>query len=1077
MTLTDAFRLAVQHHQAGRLAEAEGIYRQIIAAAPDFADAWQLLGALALQVGQPQPALELIDKAISLTPAGSACLADYQVNRGEALRSLGRRDEAIAALRAAIAINPDHVAGHNNLGIVLHDLGRHREAVTVLERAIALRPEHVQAQNNLALSLRALGRHDEAFAAFGRALALNPEQAEAHYNRADLARIGNDGATALAGYRRTLDLKPTFSAAYYGYFLTLLESLKAAPLGGDDVAGACVPPDSLPGVPEFSVVVCSHRPERHAAVRQTFARALAGSAWELQIIADARSLAEAYNRGVAASRGRILIFSHDDVEVLNEDLPAILRRQLADADLLGIAGTDQVVGAQWQDAGWPHLHGLVCRPLPEVEGGGVSVCLFGTSAPLIGGIQAIDGCFFAARRELLDSVAFDAATFDGFHLYDIDFSYAAHLAGKRVAVSTEIVIAHASPGNYDAVWQTYASRFVAKYQAQLPASAPIGQRYFPMATLPDLASTKYFADAMAALRIANSVVAPQANGGYQQWIESYERDARDPAKLAAAVAALPRRPLLSVLMPICKPDPARLAEALDSVLAQAYPDWELCIADAASSDAAVCALLDDYARRDARIRLVNRPDSGRICAAANDALALAAGEFIALLDHHDVLPPHALYWLAQTLVDHPDCNLIYSDEDKIDAAGRRSDPHFKPSWNPDFLLSQNFISRLAAYRTSLVREAGGFRPDAEGAHDYDLVLHISAQSEAAQIRHVPRILYHWRTSAVSPEPCAQLAPCAAGERVLNEHLARSGAAARAEATGFGYRVRYTLPLPVPRVTMIMPTRDGRYLRAAVDSLYRHTDYPSWQLLIVDNGSEQPETLAYLAELAASGRAQVLRDDRPFNYSALNNVAAATVDADILLFINDDIEATHGDWLREMVSHAQRPEIGAVGAMLRYPDGSIQHAGVLLIGGLANHAHLGLPKDGEGYFGRDRLIANFAAVTGACLALERRKFELIGGFDEQLAVAFNDVDLCLRLGQQGFRNLWTPYSELIHHESVSRGQDSSPEKRIRFQAEVAFMKKRWRTQLLQDHAYNPNLSYERLDFSLAWPPRLPEFVGG
>ncbi len=1077
MTLTDAFRLAVQHHQAGRLPEAEGIYRQIIAAAPAFADAWQLLGALALQVGQPQTALELIDQAISLTPADAPCLADYQVNRGEALRGLGRRDEAVAALRGAIAVNPDHVAGHNNLGIVLNDLGRYAEAVVVFERALALQPKHINAQNNLALAYRALGRHADAFTAFGRALELNPDLAEAHYNRADLARIGNDLDAALAGYQRALALKPDFSPAYYGYFVSLLESLKAAPLG--DSTNLAGPPASLPGTPEFSVVVCSHRPEQHAAVRATFARALAGSAWELQIIADATSLAEGYQRGAAASRGQFLIFAHDDIDVLNDDLPAVLRRQLAAADLIGIAGTDQLVGAHWQDAGWPHLHGMVCRPLPAAEGGGVSVCLFGTSAPLIDGIQAIDGCFFAARRELLDRVAFDAATFDGFHLYDIDFSYAAHLAGQRVAVSSELLISHRSPGHYDRVWQAYAERFVSKYQAQLPASAPIRQRYFPMATLPDLASAKFFAEHMAALRIANEVIAPQANGSYQQWIELYEKDARDPAKLAEAVAALPRRPLLSVLMPVYNPNPAWLAEALDSVLAQTYPDWQLCIADDASPDPAVRSLLDDYARRDARIRVVHRPANGHICASSNDALALADGEFIVLLDHDDLLPPHALYWVAQTLVDHPDCTLIYSDEDKIDSNGQRRDAYFKPDWNPDLLHAQNFISHLGCYRTALVRKLGGFRLGYEGSQDYDLALRVSEQSTPAQIRHLPRVLYHWRVHAGSTSAGNEAKPytVTAAERALNDHLQRTAQAASAEATPVGYRVRYALPQPAPRVTLIMPTRDGRYLRAAVDSLYRHTDYPSWQLLIVDNGSEQPATLAYLAELAASGHARVLRDERPFNYSALNNVAAAQADADILLFINDDIEATHGDWLSEMVSHALRPTVGAVGARLLYPNGSLQHAGVILVGGVAAHAHAGIPREADGYFGRARLVADFSAVTGACLAIAKSKFDAVGGFDEQLAVAFNDVDLCLRLQQAGYWNVWTPYSELIHHESVSRGQDSTPDKRARYQGEVAFMKARWGKHLLADPCYSPNLTYERLDFSLAWPPRLPEFAAG
>lgn len=1073
LTLADALQLATQHHRAGRLPEAEGLYRQILAAAPDCIDAWQLLGALALQVGKPEAALELIDKAIALSPADSPNLADFYANRGEALRSMGQHSDAVAALQQAIKLNPAHVPAHNNLGIVLRDMGRASEAVQVLERAIALRPEHIQAQNNLALAYRSLGRDAEALAAFERALALNPNLAEAQHNHADLAREQGNFSTALNGYQRALALKPDFTDAYYGYFVTLRDALKAEPANEEVEAPA---PEPLPGTPEFSVLVCSHRPERLPALRTSFAHALAGSAWELIVIDDARSLAEGYNRAVAKSSGRFLIFSHDDITVLSADLAATLRQQLAEADLIGIAGSEVAASGHWQEAGWPHLHGMVCRPLPPNEGQGVNVCIFGTSAPLIPNIQAIDGCFFAARRELCAQLPFDAATFDGFHLYDLDFSYAAHLAGHRVAVSTAIVVAHDSAGNYDREWQRHAQRFVDKYQQTLP-SVPLRPRYYPMATLPDLASARRFAEQVAALRVSNATVAPQEDGSYQQWIERYEKAARDPVQLAAAVAALPRQPLLSVLMPVYDPNPVWLAEALDSLLAQAYPHWELCAIDDASPDPAVRQLLDDYAARDARIRVLHRPSNGHICAASNDALAMAAGEFIVLLDHDDLLPPHALYWVARTLCEQPEATLIYSDEDKLGDDGCRRDPYFKPDWNPDLFRSQNVISHLGCYRTELVRELGGFRIGYEGSQDYDLALRVVERSRPEQIRHIPRVLYHWRLHAGSTSAGGEAKPYTvnAAERALNDHLQRTGQAASAAATSTGYRVRYALPQPAPRVTLIMPTRDGHYLQAAVASLFANTDYPAWELLIVDNGSKLPETLAFLAELEASGRAGVMRDARPFNYSALNNAAAAQAEGDVLLFINDDVEAAAPDWLSELVSQAVRPEIAAVGARLWYPNGTVQHAGVILVGGVAAHAHANLPREACGYFGRATLAANFSAVTAACMAIAKHKFFEVGGFDEQLAVAFNDVDLCLRLQQAGYWNLWTPYSELIHHESVSRGQDTSPAKRARFHSEVSFMKQRWGELLQQDPCYSPNLTHNRLDFSLAWPPRLSEFL--
>ena len=682
---------------------------------------------------------------------------------------------------------------------------------------------------------------------------------------------------------------------------------------------------------------------------------------------------------------------------------------------------------------------------------------------------------------MFQRITFDADTFDGFHLYDIDFRDAARLAGLRVGVSTELIVAHASPGNYDAQWQVYADRFNRKYAGQLPVAAA-KPAHFLLATLPNLAAAHTFARDVVALHIPNTTAIPQTDGGYSDWCKRFERHAHDAAALATAVAALPVRPTLSVLMPVYNPKPEWLAEAIESVIHQAYPDWELCIADDASPDPAVRATLEAYAARDPRIRVHFRANNGHICASSNDALALASGDWLVLLDHDDLLPPHALYWIARTVADHPTARIIYSDEDKIDEHGQRRDPYFKPDWNPELLWGQNFVSHLGAHHRQTVLDLGGFRAGYEGSQDYDLALRVAEHCQPEQIRHIPRVLYHWRVHAESTAGGNEAKPYAqtAAVRALDDYRQRLGIAGSVSATPFGYRLQREVPTPAPKVSIIVPTRDGRLLQPCLDSLLAHTDYANYELLLIDNGSESPATLAWLEQLAARSTTErpirIRRDERPFNFSALNNAAAAEASGELLLFLNDDIEipADQGGWLAEMVSHAVRPEVGAVGARLLFADGTLQHGGVILVGGVAGHAHKHIAGAAPGYFGRARLQQNFSAVTAACLLVKRGDFTAVGGFEEELAVCFNDVDFCLKLQARGLWNVWTPYAELIHHESVSRGRERTPEQRLRFTAEANWMKARWGQWLRQDPAYSPNLTFTREDFSLAWPPRLPEF---
>lgn len=567
-----------------------------------------------------------------------------------------------------------------------------------------------------------------------------------------------------------------------------------------------------------------------------------------------------------------------------------------------------------------------------------------------------------------------------------------------------------------------------------------------------------------------------SENNYQRWIENYDtlspQDMESMRRLSASFAA---RPLISVLLPVHNTPEKLLREAVESVLGQIYDGWELCVADDASTEPHLRAVLDEYAARDSRVKVVYRPDNGHISRATNSALDVASGEWVAFLDHDDRLSPHALFCVADTINRHPDAELIYSDEDKIDARGRRSAPYFKCDWNLDLFYSHNMITHLAAYRTDLVRRLGGLRAGFEGAQDYDLALRCIEQVQAGAIQHIPHVLYHWRAVRGSTAHDATFKPyaVAAGERALNEHLRRSGMRATATCEQIGYRVRYAIPDDTPHVTLIVPTRNAnRLLQRCISSILDLTSYPTYEILIVDNGSDDRETLRYLDELRGSQRILVERDERPFNFAALNNAAVRRAAGTVIGLINDDTEAISPNWLGEMVSLAIQPGIGAVGARLWSPDDTLQHGGVVIgIADSAGHLHRGLRRGLIGYAGRAIRIQGFSAVTAACLLVRKSTYLEVGGLDEEaFPIAFNDVDFCLRLRTRGYRNVWTPHAELYHCESASRGYEDTDAKRARFEAERLRLKHRWSAWFAHDPAYSPNLTVERENASLAFPPR-------
>lgn len=598
--------------------------------------------------------------------------------------------------------------------------------------------------------------------------------------------------------------------------------------------------------------------------------------------------------------------------------------------------------------------------------------------------------------------------------------------------------------------------------ARLPAAAAGAWRVFRTTGLPGIKQ-----------KLIQSHRGPK---DYATWIRQFDTlTLADRAAIETSIAGMTRRPRFSVVMPVYNTPEPWLRRAIDSVQSQLYPDWELCIADDASTARHLRPLLESAAR-DPRVKVAFRASTGHISAASNSALALATGDYVALLDHDDELAPHALYMVAEELSRHPDADLVYSDEDKLDEEGRRYDPYFKPDFNPELLWSHNFFSHLGIYRTSLIRELGGFRVGFEGSQDYDLVLRALRRTQPSRIRHIPHVLYHWRAVRGSAAAATDAKPYAfvAAQRSLSEHLAAEQPGSSVGEGRFPgtYRVKLILPADPPLVSVIIPTRDALdMVRRCVDTLIAKTDYRSYELIIVDNQSTDPAAIDWLQSVGQRGSARILSYDRPFNYSAINNFAASAARGSILCLLNNDVEPISPGWLTELVSHVVRPEIGVVGGRLLYPDGRVQHAGIAS-GVLRVAAHLfrGIPREAPGYFGQAHLLRASSAVTGACLVLRRSLFQEVGGLDEkELAIAFNDVDLCLKVQQRGYRNLFTPWAELYHFESYSRGDDMAADKRSRFNREIKVMLARY-PELASDPFYNPNLSLESDQMDLAFPPR-------
>lgn len=553
---------------------------------------------------------------------------------------------------------------------------------------------------------------------------------------------------------------------------------------------------------------------------------------------------------------------------------------------------------------------------------------------------------------------------------------------------------------------------------------------------------------------------------HQRWIE---RNETPPPEKSSG-------PLLSVIIPVFNPSPSFLRAAIKSVSCQSARNVELCIVDDASTKSTIKKYLEALptSNPNIKINVIFRVRHGGKVAACNDAIKIASGEWLTILGQEDLLHSDAVAWLNYIVSRHTDVKFIYGDEDRVDHHDKRFLPFFKPNLNRDLILSQNYIANSTFIQRDLVLKVGVLRPELSGAEGFDLVLRCLDAITDQEVHHIPKILYHWRVAPTEPDVAvfgnsitADAAVKAVADAVRTMGYVNADISARSGPAEI--RVKYPRPAVEPLVSIIIPTRNALHLvRTAIKSILSKTTYKNYELILVDNDSDDAEALRYFSELASNNVATVIHDGGAFNYARINNGAAKIARGDYLLLMNNDIEVLEPDWLSEMMSHAIRKNIGCVGAKLLYPNRTLQHAGVVVgLGGIAGHVFGGRPENEGGYFNRAQALQEYSAVTAACLLVKKSTFLEVGGLDEYyFAVAYNDIDLCLKIKQLGLKNIYTPYATLFHHESATRGFDVEGKNLIRWQKEAAAFKEKWARMIDNDPMFNPNLSLSSGQFETA-----------
>ncbi|WP_449419471.1 tetratricopeptide repeat protein [Phormidium nigroviride] len=1104
-TADEYINLAKTFLEQGKLDQGIDCYRRGLELNPSSSWGYHELAEILKNQEKWEESISFYSRAIELNPDHSWS----HNNLADALIKLERWEEAVPAYLSAIKLNPDHSWSHNNLGDALVKLERWEEAAEAYAGANQVKNDFFWSQNNLGDALLKLERWEEAADAYRRAIELNADHCGSHTNLAEALVKLEDWEGAIAAYRRAIELNPDFFWSHNNLGDALIELerweesvpvyRRALELNPDFAWAHYNLGQALEHQEEWDEAIASYR--RAAEIQPDLP-------WLPQKLADAIRQRAQWDLEAASKLYREAIeYNPDDVQLYHKALEIAPN----DADLyVGLA--DALVRQGWLDGAIVFYQmALQIQPsdrrisarLEEVlvKKKGVTKTVHGgdglTIAPSSKAIDNIGadteyhklGETFQAKGKVKEAIAAYTKALEvnpnyfgthhnlgDLHRAEGKLERAINSYRKAIELNPQFVWSYHNLGD---VFQQEdrLDEAVIAYRQAIEVDSTFGWSYYNLAKT--LAKQDRLSEALEAYETA-SKLDPKLFGldyqnlrdalflgqdsAYTRWRAKNSPREADLRKMAETVEIFSYKPLISIIMPVYNTPENYLREAIDSVLHQIYPCWELCIADDASTATHVKQILSEYTAKDSRIKVVYRTKNGHISLSSNSALELATGEFISLLDHDDTLTPEALYEVVLLLNRHPEADMIYSDEDKIYQDRELINPFFKPEWSPDSFLSRMYTCHLGTYRRSLINKIGGFRVGFEGGQDYDLVLRFTEKTD--KIFHIPKVLYHWRMHAGSAAGGTDAKPYAyeASQKALQEAIERRGEPGQVESVPdfLGhFIVRYKIT-DYKRVSIIIPTKDlGDVLDNCLDSIFTKSVYPNYEVIVIDNGSKEKHTAEILAKWKAkeSKRFKSYLLDIPFNFSKINNYAASKAEGDYLLFLNNDTEVITPDWIDGMVEQAQRSSIGAVGNLLIYSDDKIQHAGVVmgLGGGVAGHSYYHMPRSIPGYFGNAIGLNNVSAVTAACLMCRREVFESVGGFDEELTVAYNDVDLCLKMLEKGYRNIYLPHVVLYHHESKSRGYEDSPEKKARLDRESKIIASRWQKYIDNDPYYSPHLT--------------------
>ncbi|MEG4585761.1 tetratricopeptide repeat protein [Microcoleus sp. MOSTC5] len=1024
--------------QSDKLEEAAAAYQRCTELNPEFSWYHHNLGEVLAKLGQRDGAEKSYRRACELNPNS----AWSWHNLGEVLEQQGNLDEAVAAYRKSVEIYPDFYEFHNSLGKALCLQGQLDESVSCLRRAIELDSESALPYQNLWEALARQGRVDEGIECLRHAIDLNPGDGELYLKLAEALQGKNELAEAVGYYRKAIQLKPDFHWLYY----KLGTALSAQGQWEEAIAAysnaAELEPSS--GIVHHYLGHTLSIVQRWEEAIESYRKALQiapDSAIVYQHLGDALAKLQKWEESVDAY-GKSVQFEPNSLEA--QDHLGFALYQLGRCDEAIVAYRKALEVAPFSDVVNFHLADALRQR--------------GTQPDLD-----------EAYKYYNQAIESNPNNLDIYHKM---------LALKPQDVQLYIKLCEAleKQNQWQKALVLYKMGLVLHPSNKIfllaierildRSNKLLTKRGNTLSISPNMVYEQSLKN-----KLQYQVVSTSPDDVYAQWLRENSLRLADFHRMVDIVQALKYQPLVSIIMPVYNTPELFLRESIESVLAQVYNNWELCIADDASTLPYVKQVLEEYLAKDPRIKVAFRNENGHIAACSNTALNLATGEFVSFLDHDDVLTPDALYEIALLLNRHPEADMIYSDEDKLDEQGQRTQPYFKPDWCPDLFLSQMYTCHFSVYRRNLATQLGGFRLAYAGCQDYDLALRLTEKTN--KIFHIPKILYHWRihpqsaASGISAKPYVYELI----EKLLAETISRRGENGRIiEVPGFpgNYTIRYSIQT-YKKVSIIIPTKNlGTLLNQCLKSIFEKSTYPTYEVVVINNGSDEAEAASVISfwQIQEPKRFKCYDLDIPFNYSKINNYAVSKAQGDYLLFLNNDTEVITPDWIEGMVEQAQRASIGAVGALLLYPDGLIQHAGVVLgIGEVAGHTHHGFDSKHPGYFGKIILANNYSAVTGACLMCRREVFDEVGGFDEQIAVAYNDVDLCLKMRQHGYYNIYLPHVVLYHYESKTRGYDDTPEKRDRSRQESKIIHQRWGEVIENDPCYNPNLTKAKRDYGL------------